>query len=72
MAFFTDTHTQSAGLVARIAHAFSNLTETMQRRKLARATYAELAALTDRELSDLGLSRGDIRRVAQEAAQGAL
>lgn len=72
MAFFSDTNTQSAGLGARVSHIFANLVETLQRRKLARTTYAELAALSDRELADLGMVRADIRRVAREAAQGAL
>lgn len=33
-----------------------------------RENLRELSGCTDRELSDLGLSRGDIRRVAHEAA----
>lgn len=72
MAFFTDTQTHSAGFAAKVAHFFANLSETMKRRKIARTTYAELAGLSDRELIDLGISRGDIRRLAREAAQGAL
>ena len=34
-----------------------------------RATYRELARLDDRDLSDIGLSRSDIRDVARLAAQ---
>ncbi|WP_280524970.1 DUF1127 domain-containing protein [Paracoccus siganidrum] len=33
----------------------------------ARITRRELNALTDRELSDIGLARGDIERVARGA-----
>ncbi len=33
-----------------------------------RETKNELAALTDRELQDLGISRGQIHEVAREAA----
>ena len=72
MAFFTDTQTQTAGFTAKLAHMFETLSDTMKRRKIARTTYAELAGLSDRELNDLGISRGDIRRLAREAAQGAL
>ena len=35
-----------------------------------RSTLAELEALTDRELRDLGLSRWDLRSVAREAVYG--
>lgn len=71
MAFFTDTHTQTSGVSGKVAQVFSNLSIYMKRRAIARQTFAELAGLSDRELSDLGLSRGDIRRIAREAAQNA-
>ncbi len=38
--------------------------------KVYRKTFAELNALSDRELTDLGLGRTDIRRVARDAAYG--
>lgn len=38
--------------------------------KTYRATHRELASLSDRELSDLGLGRGDISAVAHQAAYG--
>lgn len=38
--------------------------------KVYRTTYAELSALPDRELADLGLRRSELRRVAREAAYG--
>tara|TARA_B100002019_G_scaffold276744_1_gene275870 strand:+ start:9809 stop:10033 length:225 start_codon:yes stop_codon:yes gene_type:complete len=37
-----------------------------QAAKAARATVAELRALTDYELNDIGISRGQIRHLAQE------
>ncbi|MHA3977651.1 DUF1127 domain-containing protein [Halovulum sp. GXIMD14794] len=37
--------------------------------KLVRRTEAELLALTDRDLADLGISRYDIPRIAREAAR---
>lgn len=41
------------------------------RNRIFRETLAELRALSDRDLSDLGLARSNIRSVAWEAATGA-
>jgi len=49
----------NVAMAARTRHA---------RRRVYRTTYGELAGLRDRELADLGLTRGDIKRVAREAA----
>lgn len=46
------------------------LREAWRRRQVYRRTYAELSALSTRELSDLGISRSMISRLAQEAAEG--
>ena len=51
------------GLMAR-------LRETLQRRKVSRQTVRELNGLTTRELSDLGITRSMITRLALEAAYG--
>lgn len=51
------------GLLAR-------LRDTLQRRKVYRQTVRELNALTTRELTDLGITRSMITRVALEAAYG--
>lgn len=40
------------------------------RNKIFRETLSELRSLSDRDLSDLGLSRSNIRSVAWEAANG--
>ena len=37
---------------------------------LSRSTYAELAALDDRTLRDIGLTRGELRYIARETAAG--
>lgn len=44
------------------------LRATFARRRVYNRTYAELSALTTRELDDLGISRSMISRLAQEAA----
>lgn len=53
-----------AGLIARIS-------ERVARYRVYRDTQHELNQLTDRELSDLGLSRATISSVAYQAAYGA-
>ncbi len=39
------------------------------RRKIYNETLNELLELTDRELNDMGLGRGDLKRVSLEAAK---
>lgn len=38
--------------------------------KVYRSTYRELSALTDRDLSDIGIPRSNIKTLAKEAANG--
>lgn len=42
----------------------------LQRRAVYNQTVRELSALSNRELTDLGISRADIRYLANEAANG--
>lgn len=53
----------------------SGLAETIsgfiRRERVRRQTLAELSALSDRELTDLNISRYDIRRIASEVARDA-
>ena len=42
------------------------MTVKMQARRAARATVAELSALKDYELNDIGISRGEIRNLAKQ------
>lgn len=76
MAYFNETHASNAGLAERIvdglAQWLAGVGETMARRRLARVTYTELSALSNRELADLGISRSEIRALALKAAQGKL
>jgi uncharacterized protein YjiS (DUF1127 family) len=48
----------------------SVLREAAQRRAIYVQTLRELSALSDRDLADLGLGRGEIEAVAHEAAYG--
>lgn len=54
-------HTE--GLLGKITRAWNNF-------RTYHATLAELTALTDRQLGDLGLGRGGIRAIAHRAVYG--
>lgn len=58
----------SAGILGRVAHRIGHWF-TEQRRY--HETLSELAALSDRELDDIGLTRGDIEFVARRCARSA-
>ncbi|MDQ0457219.1 DUF1127 domain-containing protein [Rhizobium paknamense] len=47
-----------------------NLTRTISNWRKFRQTVTELDRMSDRELNDLGIGRGDIRRVARHAVNG--
>lgn len=53
-----------------VLQTWSKLAEKLQRRAVYRTTFAELDALSDRDLNDLGLARYDIPAVSNEAAYG--
>lgn len=67
MAVFANTRTQyQAGSAAsRIATAFASIVNAVVSWNDVRATRAALSRLTDRELDDIGLSRGDIEWIAR-------
>lgn len=71
MAYFTDTATRST-LIERLLAATSNLfaaaAERQTKRRIYSTTLRELGALSNRDLADLGLARGEVRRIAWEAA----
>jgi uncharacterized protein YjiS (DUF1127 family) len=54
---------QGSGLLARLRDA-------LNRRRIYNKTYSELSALSTRELTDLGVNRSMITRLAHEAAYG--
>ncbi len=73
MAYYTQSHAASGSLIERALAATATLFDTAAQRyakhRVYRETYAELAALGDRELNDLGLSRSMIRGLALDAAE---
>ncbi len=74
MAFYTNhiSHGDTS-LIARISGFFAAEKQTIQNRIArsvrVRRTMAQLAALSDRELADIGLSRTGLKRAALEAAR---
>ena len=48
---------------------FSKITALLERRRRESQTAYELSLLSDRDLSDLGITRTDIKRLARESAE---
>lgn len=58
----------AASLWERLGSLRAAMTERVAQRRLYRTALAELDALSDRDLADLGLARADIGRVARQAS----
>ena len=58
------------GLMARLVLLKDRIATAYHQRRIYSRTLAELNALSDRELKDLGISRLAIPQLAQEAAYG--
>ena len=57
-----------SGLKRPVFGLFGRIRDAFYRRRVYNKTYAELNALSTRELDDLGISRSMISRLAHEAA----
>lgn len=71
MSVQTESFLAGTSLLARLAAARAQMADAAARRKIYNATVTELGRLTDRDLHDLGIARGNIRAIAKNAAQGA-
>lgn len=71
MAYVNSTSIARKGLMDRIVVLKDAVLTAVHQRRVYNKTVAELGALTDRELSDLGIARAMIREIAHEAAYGA-
>lgn len=69
MAYTTSTQ-PLLGEISRSAAFFDGLRVKLRQRRLYKETFNSLNNLTDRELEDLGVYRGDIRRIAIDSAKG--
>ena len=68
MAYITQ---YTSGLLSQLPRSiWARIAERWQRYTVYRRTYAELDALSSRELADMGISRSTISRLAREAAEG--
>ncbi len=70
MAFASDIRTLESNLAHRIAAFTKSALQRVENYRMYRRTVKELAALDNRELADLGLSRSMIKGVALEAVYG--
>ncbi len=70
MAYVNTTRIGRKGLFSTLAVLKDNTLVALQQRRTYSRTVAELVALTDRELADLGISRMSIPDIAREAAYG--
>ncbi len=69
MGFFDSANARLTNGVLETLHtANASARRAVLRHKVYRATLQELNSLSDRDLSDLGIARCDIRRLAREAA----
>ncbi len=70
MAYVTTTPVARKGFADRLAVVKDIVLTAITQRRVYARTVAELNSLTDRELSDLGISRLGITEIAREAAYG--
>jgi uncharacterized protein YjiS (DUF1127 family) len=70
MAYAHSTQVARGGLLARLALLKDGIATAVQQRRTYSRTLAELNALSDRELADLGIARLAIPDIAHEAAYG--
>ncbi len=73
MAYFNETHTRTDGFMARVLELGATILHTLavkaEKRRVRQATFNELAALSNRDLADMGIHRSQIRRIAIESAR---
>ena len=70
MAYVVSTRRSGISLADLLANVTVNVKAALARRAIYTRTLAELNALSDRDLSDLGISRYQIGDLAREAAYG--
>jgi uncharacterized protein YjiS (DUF1127 family) len=70
MAYVNTTRYARKGFADRLVVVKDAVLTAINQRRVYTRTVAELNALTDRELADLGISRMRITEIAHEAAYG--
>ena len=70
MAYASVSRAAHGSIAERLAALLKSVKTSFSRRQKYQTTLRELNALTDRELSDLGIHRSLIATIAHEAAYG--
>ncbi len=70
MAYVNTTRATHSSMADRFGSFFAGIKAAMARRRIYDQTVRELRALSERELTDLGISRSMITSIATEAAYG--
>ena len=70
MAYVNQTRAGQLSVSDRVVGLFAGFSAAVQRRRIYSQTLSELRALSDRELTDLGMSRSMIAEIARDAAYG--
>ena len=65
---YVNSRSSTVSIADRFAALFKAGKENAERRRVYNQTVNELNALSDRDLADLGMSRGNIVAIAREAA----
>jgi uncharacterized protein YjiS (DUF1127 family) len=71
MAYVNTTRVARKGFADRLFAVKASVLTALHQRRVYGRTLAELNALSDRELADLGISRMSIPEIAHQAAFGA-
>lgn len=69
MTYYTGSAQPMLNEISRTAAFFNMIRTKLHERRMYRETFDGLNALTDRELHDLGLHRGDLHRIAKGGAK---
>ena len=69
MAYLNTTTATELPFLARTRAAITGLAGRYKQHRLYRETFEGLNALSNRELTDLGLNRSELRYVAREASR---
>tara|TARA_R110000765_G_scaffold67653_1_gene130763 strand:- start:1447 stop:1683 length:237 start_codon:yes stop_codon:yes gene_type:complete len=66
---YTSTYTANpvSGLMPKLRVLRDAIRSQRAQRQAMRQTYDELSAMSDRDLADIGIARGDIRYIALQA-----
>ena len=67
---YTALAPSSTGLRDRVAELIDSFRDSQARRHEFKRVYGELARMSNRDLNDIGVARGNIRDIALEAAYG--